>query len=740
MNLQKQRRNAERPEVTSPFEIPSLPTGGNGDDVQVDVVWLWRVLERGKKIIVACVLLCVGLGALYCVLKTRRYEAVADLAIHPEASDTLNLSDTSLSSLGDDWNVRLETNVRILKSATLAQAVIDKLHLERTPEYAIRDSKDLTDNDRRHLLLGIFGRSLEVQSVPRTQVVEIRFRNRDPKLAADVVNALSEEFQQYNFVTRYRATQQASKWLTQQLNTIKTNVEDAQQRMAEYQKKTGIIGSDENNNIVMSKLDELSRQVNEAQANRIEKEAIFRIAESGNADQVSSITGDPHILTLKQQQRDLEAQLADAQTHYGKNYPKVVQLRAQLDQVKQSIISELQTMQARYRNEYVAAKNTEESLRGAFENQKQQAYQLSLGFSQYGILKREVESGRDLYEDLLKRLEEAGVVASLRSTNVDIVDPALIPTSSVEPRVELTMLVSLLGGIFLGVVVLFVRDRVDQRVGTPEEVEWVTSMPLMGIIPTLKEREVPKNALVSKRYRITALAAIDRPRSQFSEAFRSLRTTIRLAAAGAPPKTLLVTGSAPGEGKTTVSVNCATVLAQGGSRVLLVDADMRRGMLLNFMGLHAEHGLAECLAGTAKWREHICSNPALPKLSVLGSGTRPPSPADLLGSNEMTKLVQEWTTEYDHIIFDTPPVLAVTDALLLVPITDAAVVVVRHGYTNRYALRRTCAILMSAGPSIAGVVLNAFDHTQSRYYSGYGYYGEGVYSQYYKDDSPVSTN
>ncbi|HEY3929190.1 MAG TPA: polysaccharide biosynthesis tyrosine autokinase [Candidatus Koribacter sp.] len=719
---------------------PGTVTGG--DDSQIDLLWVWGVIARGKKILIGCVVFCLVLGGLYCALKTRRYEATADIAVNPESSDSLDLGgDNALSAMADDWNARLETQVRVLKSATLAETVIEELHLENNREFHLKEKKDkpTPENARREALRGIFAGSLSVHSVPHTHIIEIKFRNSDPQMAANVVNTLARDYQERNFVARFQATRKASTWLTQQLDELKANVEKAQQNLADYQKKTGIVGVDENNNLYMSKLDELSRQLTEAQADRIEKEAKYRIAKAGDPDQVSSISNDPHIITLKQQQADLKAQLADAVTHYGSKYPKVIQLRAQLDQVQHSISAELESMAGRYENDYLAARNTEDSLRTNVEKQKQETFNMSEGFNQYGILKREVDSGRDLYEDLLKKLQEAGVVAGLRSTNVDIIDGAKVPAFPVEPRVAMTAALSLGMGLFLGMFGVFINDRLDQRIGTPEDVEAASQLPMLTIIPELTgEGDLKQRKFRSREgSRTVALLSVEKPRSQFSESFRSLRTSIRLACAGAPPKVVVVTSSAPGEGKTTVSINTASVLAQENRRVLLVDADMRRGRLASILGLQTSEGLSDCLAGIQNWRDALTSMEALPNLHILGSGTRPPSPADLLDSQRMSKMMEEWCSEYDHIVLDTPPALMVTDALLFSAYANAVIIVARHRYTNRHAFRRVCELVNNSFPTVRGVVMNGFQASSYGYYSGYSAYGYGSgggYESYYSDE------
>lgn len=726
----------------TPLVVPApqvaIPTGWRGfsQDEKLDVSWLLSIFARGKKLLIGTIVVSLAIGALYCILKTRRYEAVAEIAVHPEGSGALNL-ETAESTLGAgmDWSSKLETEVRELKSSTLAMTVIGDLHLDTLPEFNpyLTKRNKVPDYVQQTAILQRFAENLTVQSIPRTEAIQIRFRSENPVLAAQIVNDLSGVYQEHSFTTRYEATHQASKWLSKQLDDLKNSVEQAQQRLSDYQKNNGLIGADENNNMAISRLDQLSRQLTIAQADRITREAKYQIASTGDPALVQSIVADPTLPALQQERASLQNQLAEASTLYGPNYPRVVSLKAQLAQTQKSLDRTLEGIRSRFQNEYVASKKTEDSLRSELDQQKQEAYKQSESFNQYGILREEVQSGRALYQDLLQKLQEAGILAGLKSTNVDIIDPATRPIKPVEPQVAVVMLFSLFAGCLAGVALVFLHNRIDQRISTVDEVESISRLPLFGVIPLLTDNRRSKQSgeLQGNEKAQTALMSVLRPKAQFSEAFRSLRTALLLGTAGAPPKVIVVTGSIPGEGKTTVSSNCAAVLAQSGKRVLLVEADLRRGRLAQAMNLTLNgRGLSECLAGAAKWHDVIQAVPDAHGLDFLSRGAAPPSPADLLGSQVMISLIREWSEEYDHIVIDTPPALLVTDALVLGQYSDAMIVVTRHHFSNRHAVRRTSDLVEKANPKVAGVVFNAFDPRAGLYGYGYGYeYGYGYGSQ-----------
>jgi polysaccharide biosynthesis transport protein len=368
---------------------------------------------------------------------------------------------------------------------------------------------------------------------------------------------------------------------------------------------------------------------------------------------------------------------------------------------------------------------------------------MSEGLDQYGILKREVESGNDLYEDLLKKLKEAGVVASLKAATVDVIDPATLPTRPVEPNTSLVLALSILLGLGAGIACTFAAESLDNLIRSPEEVEILTGAPLFGMIPHIKGM-VPH----SEQGRIKtsgqeggshwdgskqgSLVTVLRPNSQASEGFRSLRTALLLASAGTPPRTVLIASALPGEGKTTVSMNIAAALTQRSARVLLVDADLRRGVLAERLEMAKNPGLSGSLTGAVNWHDVVEALPDAPNLFVLQAGPRPPNSAELLGSVQMHELLEEWKLAYDHVIIDSAPCLVVTDAVLVAQKTDVVLLVSRLAVTPRRALHRASELLQSGNGRLTGIVVN--DVRVAEHYYGYGYgYGYGKYHGYYSE-------
>ncbi len=736
----------------------SVRGGGGSSDQggpdEISLSDLIRIFRRRKRVIAASVIAALLLGALYCIVKTPRYEAVADLAINPEGSNALDMGDitASLGGGGLGFDEKLETQVHILKSRSLAWTVISELRLDKEPAFASRpkfilfgprvqegvpDQIEQTSPKRRNELLKDFSKALTAETIARTQAVEITFRNADPALAREIVNHLASAYTQRTFMTRYEDTMKASNWLSGQLDQLQSKVGESQNKLSKFQKQTGIFGTDENNNLVLSKLDDLSKELTDAEADRILKEAQYRVAQAGNPELIGTIVPDSVLPVLRGQEADLKNQLAQATTEYGPQYPAVIQLRNQLAQVEKSLQKEIANIQERFRSDFQVASGTEKQLQAAFDRQKQMAYDMSEGLDQYGILKREVEANNDLFEDVQKKLNEAGVLASLKAPTVDIIDLPTLPTKPVEPNIPLVMALTAFFGLGAGVACAFAAENLDTVIRSSEEIEALTSIPLFGIIPHIqfgRPKSKPQAAESDAEGPLDpAFVTLQRPKSQAAEAYRALRTAILLASAGTPPKTILMTSATPDEGKTVTSVNISIVLHQRGQRVLLVDADLRRGTILEKWHIARNFGLSGALTGAGNWRDAVVEPPEVPDLFVLQSGLRPPNSAELLGSAQMHALLEEWKAEYDHVIIDSPPSLLVTDAVLLAQWVDMVLLVSRIGLTSRIGLRQVCELLHTGKANISGIVANDTG-SGDRYYSyGYGYGSDKAYYSEGKD-------
>jgi len=441
---------------------------------------------------------------------------------------------------------------------------------------------------------------------------------------------------------------------------------------------------------------------------------------------------------MREQQADLKIQIAQLSTQFGNAYPKVVQLNTQLKEVDAQLQTETIKVVSRVRSGYLASLQHETMLRQALDNQKQEANKLNESAIEYSLLKRDVESYRTLYEGLMEKLKEAGVTAGLRSNNIRSVDKARVPTYPSEPNVPRNLAFALALGLSTGIGLAFLLEGIDNTVRTPEQAQAISALPSLGMIPLGSKsglEAAAKRLTVASSREAVELVTQSRPQSQMAESYRALRTSLLLTSLGGPPKVILITSALPQEGKTTTSINTAIVLAQKGTRVLLIDADLRRPSIHKTLGMGPKTGLSNVLTGNATLQQAVVRSNILPTLFVLTAGTPPPNPAELLASSNMKDILAELREQFDHIVVDTPPTLSVTDAVVMSTRADAVVLVIRSGQTTKQALRRSRDLLMQVNARVSGVLLNAVDLSSPDYYYYYEY--QGKYGQrYYQEDEP----
>lgn len=753
MDLHPKRNNSGGADELEPIELPLFERGSQiqypyFSEEESPLLHYWRILKKRR----TTVLLTLGIVFLLTVIGTLRttplYQATSKVAIFPENPNVLGFKGVEESSPDYQSDEMLETQAAILRSDALAVKVIESMRLDQSPKFAktppppeehsIRGMRP--DPERAASLLGVFRAGLAIQLIPNSRLVQISYTHPDARISSDIVNALVRTFVEENFKTKYEAVTQTSDWLSTELADLQMRVQTSEEKLVRYQKDHGILGVDEKQNIVTAKLDELNRELTAAQSDRIQKESNNALAAKGVTPEFSKPSREgasSMIEKLREREAELNTQYAQMTTEFGTGYPKVAELSSQLKQVQFQVAAEEARMQQEIRHEYEAALQREELLTAAFNQQKQEANQLNENSIEYSVLKRDADANRQLYQDLLQRLKEAGVSAGLRSSNIRVVDVARTPTVPIKPNVPRNLELGLLLGLACGIGLAFVLESLDTSIRTLEEVSAISTLPALGTIPL----QIGGNGLLSKRLSASAveknespgLVTFMRPRSAAAEAYRSLRTSILLSSHAGPPKVILVTSALPQEGKTTISANSALVLAQRGGRVLLVDADLRRPGIERMFGLRSQRGLSTLISGVDKMEDVIVPFSQLPNLSILPAGPIPPDPAELLGSSAMRDYIGGWRREYDHIIIDTPPCLSVTDAVVLSPEADRIILVARSRKTTKLALRRACDLMLQVNARVLGIVLNALtlDSAETYYY-----YGRDYSSHYYHEKSP----
>src|SRR5579862_4128414 len=717
-----------------------------------------RVLVKRKWLVLTCLATIFSLVAIASLRMTKIYEASGTIAIN-KPDNNLNFQNSATFSLDYYDPTELETEVKILQSDLLALEVIRELNLDRRPEFggqsAPAPSLDLApdplqaDPEKASAMIGGFKGNLRVALSQNSRIIEVHYRSAEPQVAANVVNTLMQTYVEDNRKARFESTMQASDWLQKQLVDLQMKVETSQENLVRYQKEHEILGTDDKTNIITAKLDELNKELTVAESERMDKEALTHLTETGDPDTIAtaaeSVDSDsgpqsPSALleTLRSKQADLKIQVADLNTQFGPSYPKLAQLNNQLKEVDAQIQNEMKAIAAKVRGQYLTALRREGMLRDALEKQKQEANKLNESAIKYNLLKRDAETYRALYEGILERLKEASVSAGLKSNNFRIVDSARPPTYPIEPNIPRNLGFALMLGLASGVGLAFLLEGLDNTIRTTEQAQNISGLPSLGMIPlgSKSARDGPnsKRLVIASSKEAVELVTQVRPQSQMAESYRALRTSLLLSNLGAPPKVIMVTSALPQEGKTTTSINCAVVLAQKkDSRVLLIDADLRRPSIHKKLGMDPGNGLSKVLTDSeTSLDDVITSTTVLPNLFVLPAGKTPPNPAELLASSNMRDLLADLREKYDHIVIDTPPSLSVTDAVVLSPRADAVVLVIRSGQTTKQALRRSRDILMQVNAKVVGVLLNAVDLSSPDYYYYYEY--QGKYAHYYRGE------
>jgi succinoglycan biosynthesis transport protein ExoP len=717
-----------------------------------------RVLAKRKWTVLICLVTIFSIVAIASLKMTPIYEASGSIAINKADSGLVNFNNSPTFSLDYYDPTEMETEVKILQSDLLALQVVKELALDRRPEFggktpATPSSLDLApdplqaDTGRTTSLLSSFRSNLRVVLAPNTHIIEVHYRSADKDLAATVVNTLMTTYTENNFKSRFDSTMQASDWLSKQLVDLQMKVETSQEKLVHYQKEHEILGIDEKQNITTSKLDELNKALTAAESERMDRESVYRLVQAGDTDTITSAANaldsagastqsvSSLLDTLRSKQADLKIQAAELNTQFGPAYPKLAQINNQLKEIDIQVLAETRKIAGKIKGQYLAALQRENMLHDALENQKQEANKLNESAIEYSLLKRDLDTNRQLYEGLLEKLKEAGVSAGLRSNNFRIVDVARSPNGPIEPNIPRNLSFAFMLGLTSGVGLAFLLEGLDNTVRTTEQAQMISGLPPLGMIPlgsrTTREGNSTKRLVIATSKEAVELITQVRPQSQMAESYRALRTSLLLSNLGAPPKVIMITSALPQEGKTTTSINCAVVLAQKGIRVLLIDADLRRPSIHKTLGMGPRSGLSNVLTGSATLEQAITRSSILPNLSVLPAGTPPPNPAELLASTNMRDVLEQLRGQYDHIVVDTPPTLSVTDAVVLSPRADAIVLVIRSGQTTKQALRRSRDILTQVNAKVSGVLLNAVDLSSPDYYYYYEY--QGKYARYYRD-------
>ena len=687
------------------------------------------VLRKRRWVLIVAVLVGLAFGIFKAESQPRLYDSYGRIQVRSGSSNEYRVS--AVGDYGGDAGSKLLTEIEILKSDSLMLTVCREMDLSNNPDFLEVKGPvphtSLDDGETRQDTVHRLQSNLHVALVPKTDIIRISYSSLNPKMSADIVNRVISDYMQRSYQTRFESSRRVSDFLSSTLEGLKQEVETSQEQLMDMQRRLGILGFDPNRNQINNSLDDLARAVGTAKLARIIAEARYRVV---NGMDPNTIEGTIELTpgTAPGVLNQLRGQLAGARSNYaqlesslGPNHPQAKALKAQMDELVKEIDAEQNRLVIQAKQNYVVARANEDQTTAALEAQKAEAYKLRDQLVEYTLRQREFEANRNLYDSLQQRLRTASVQSGLESLEIDIVDKALPPANPVL-RPQSTMIMTALAfSLLAGVVISFLLESLDTGLRSIAEIESITELPSLAIIPRARRSSADQAATLTTAQR--NVGVLTQPKSQFAESFRSLRTSLLLSTAGHPPKFIVLTSATPSEGKTTAATNLAAILAQRDTRVLLIDGDLRRPNIHHRFGLNGKVGLTTVLTGATKLEETVQGVPEIPNLDILPSGPVPPFPTEMLSSGAMEAILRRCAEIYDYVVIDSPPILSVTDGVILARQADAVVLVVRHGKSSKHVVRRARDILLRSGAGITGIVLNAVDLNSPEYYGYYGYSG-----------------
>jgi capsular exopolysaccharide synthesis family protein len=630
---------------------------------------------------------------------------------------------------GESTQTQLQTERRLLQSRALANRVIALVGLEHHPEFRSvgRRPGELTD---------AFLDRLQVEPVRNTRLVKLSFESRSPELAAQVANTLADAVIAQQFDDKKDASQYATRFLTAQVNEARQALQSSEAQLSQFLEENDIlfVGGErmgeragERQALISQELATLSDSLLKAKAERIAKESMLTQATRATPDALPAVLQDPLIAHLKEEATKLEGRYRELGQSFKAEYPRMQRLAENIKEVRGQIHAEIRRFVEAARAEYRAALQKETEVRKLADEQRGLARKLDGQMARYNLLRREVDTNRELYTGLSTRLKETQVSSSLQISNISVVDRADVPLKRSGPRTGLNLLIGCLVGLVGGVALAFFFEYLDTSIRDPREVEAILRVPTLGLVPTrsalpahLDGRPLGAGDSVPGAYGTFALVAHQATSSILAEAFRNLRTSVVYATPDRPPRTMLVTSLQQQDGKTSVSTNCAITLAQlGMGDVLLVDADLRHPDLHRILGVPQTPGLSDLLVGGVGVTE-VVRPTRIPGLFVIPAGPVPANPSELLYSPRFTQALVAIGERFAHIVIDTPPLLGVSDTLVLAPRVEGVILVLRHGHAARDAAQRAVQMLGSVRARLLGVVLNHADARSTP--AGYQYY------------------
>jgi len=702
----------------------------------------WTILLRRRYwaigALVASVLIALGLV----FIMHPKYDAVSAIRIQENSSGDVQLGDAPAAQLlgGETMEAKVQTEITVLSSPTLAIRVADALNLYTNTTLSVSSKKEGTPSAHNpvsvHRVIAALQRAETIKMIPHTDAISITVRTHSPELSAQIANTLVDQYIERGFQVRYQSQQVVSDWLAKQLDDLRKQTETAQSKTLELGKKLDLLNAMAMSQAPVSmgssqggmaaamppspepleaqRLVGLQQTLVAAESDMLVKDAQYHVLLSSDYNAIQPVQ-DPVLTAILADRASTMAQYNAYASKYGPNNSEMKQLKNRIGELDKQIDGQLSGARARALGDLTAARASVKSLQAQIDGAKQKLHENDDDIVQYTIAERDFESSYALYQGLLQKLKEAGVLAGLHANDIEIIDRALVPLTPSVPEPLLFIAGGLAAGLVLGCLLALIVESMDKSILDGDKLEQATGCPTLGTIPKVKSADAILLRALANKEDMKASAR------QSTEAYWALRTALLLSNPGQHPRVIAITSSVPAEGKSTTSLNLAYILAQGEYKVLLMECDLRRPSFGPFLGMRSLAGLSQVLVGMKTMEECIQSIPGVDNLSVLLAGIQPPNPAELLGSHHFAQLLNQLRNTYDFVILDAPPTLSVSDSRIIAAQADGVLFVVKSGDTARHMVNRSCQMLRRSGARLLGGVLNAIDY-RSATYGYYGYY------------------
>ncbi len=711
------------------------------EEERIDLLDYWHVVRKHAWTIGTVFVSVLAVVLLWTLHQTKIYEAVATIDIEQSTPQVLgnNVQDVVDLAPSNYWFDReyYETQYRVITSRAVIQRALDRLGLAQDPVFLGVD-KIADPEERKRVIaktdpVALLQSKIKVDPIKDAHLVYIRADDPSPERAALYASAVAQAYLDQNADQRLDATKSAADWLQGQMGSLKTQLEGSEVALYNYKRDNDILSMslEDQENTTSQKLRTLADEITKAQTRKIELAAqvreIHALARQGQMgdfreDAFAPVLKSALVENLKDKYFLLKQKVAELSERYEASYPKLLEAQAQLATARVDLQKEIDQIVAATESDYAVASDAEAGLERLFAQVRVEAFEINKKEIAYKKLDREAKDNQRLYELVLKRLKETDLSVLLKTNNIHLLDAPIVPRRPVKPNLPLNALVAIVLGLSAGVSLAFVLERLDNTFKSQEDVERL-GLAFLGILPTIAEegKEVvgPRGDLFVHTH----------PKSSVAECCRSIRTNLLFMSPDQPLRRLLVTSSGPQEGKTTTAISLAIAMAQSGSRVLIVDTDMRRPRLHRAFGTSNEVGLSSAVVGEAPIDTCIKST-EIPNLWVLPCGPIPPNPAELLHATRFQEIRTALAERFDRVIYDSPPIAAVSDAAVLSTQVDGTLLVLKAGRTTRELAHRGVAALQSVNARITGAVLNDLDLDSREYgYYSYYYYRRGYYGE-----------